>query len=29
MIDRKQLTVCKLGRRTIIKRTEIDNLFRV
>jgi excisionase family DNA binding protein len=29
MIDRNQLTACKLGRRTIIRRTEIDNLFRV
>ena len=27
MIDRKQLNAAKLGRRTIIKRTDIENLF--
>lgn len=28
MIKRKQIKVGKLGRRTIIPRTEIDNLFK-
>ena len=28
MIDRKQLIAAKLGRRTIIRRTEIDKLFQ-
>ncbi|MEX2335702.1 MAG: helix-turn-helix domain-containing protein [Fulvivirga sp.] len=27
MIDRKQLNAAKFGRRTIIKRTDIENLF--
>ncbi len=27
MIDRKQLNAAKPGRRTIIKRTDIENLF--
>lgn len=27
MIDRKQLNAAKLGRRTIIKRSDIENLF--
>ena len=29
MIDRKQLKSAKFGRRTIIKRTDIENLFTV
>ena len=29
MIKRNQLSIAKLGRRTIIKRTEIDNLFKI
>ncbi len=29
MIDRKQLNAAKLGRRTIIKRTDIENLFTI
>jgi excisionase family DNA binding protein len=29
MIDRKQLTAAKLGRRTIIRRIEVDKLFQV
>lgn len=28
MIQRKQLKAAKFGRRTIIARTEIDNLFK-
>ena len=28
MIDRNQLTAAKLGRRTIIRRMEIDKLFQ-
>ncbi|MGV1021234.1 hypothetical protein ACTS9V_16605 [Empedobacter falsenii] len=28
MINRNELKASKIGRRTIIKRTEIDNLFK-